>query len=225
MLYFRAIARAAAAIVVFCLGLWGLQVTFDLQALLVVAAIVGLVNFGLALHDERSIKEARRQAGEDRQILRDLQRHVQSSARFADIPAHLQDLSRMSNTQLKALVETTSRRLRDFDAELTANRDTTPYWRRFAGWSEASEEQRSEWWNQDNERSRRENDREKSEFLKHYRPDAQALWEEMRRRLGGEDLGDFGRSVAIQYGVFAGPNPVEEAAEMLDALARRLEDD
>lgn len=224
MLYVRAVARAASQIVLFCLGLWGLQVTLDLGALILAATFIGAVNFGIALYDERKKDAAELRARDDRNTLKDLQSHVVKLVGPSEIPPHLQDLSRLSSSDLRALVHSVSQRLRAFAEESGEGRYSEPVWQVVPGYDAMSEEDQNRHWHDQNRRDIEAHTDRTARFLRECRPDALALWQELKSRIAmPKDVRELW-SGALETSSLAGPRPIEEVATALETAARRLAD-
>lgn len=223
---FKPLARAATNALTVFVGLWGYAVTPDLEWLFAAIIVMGIINFGIGIHDERLLKASRQQANEDRQILRELQGYTRTLVSPLEIPAQLQDLSRLTNAQLKGLVEAASKRLRDFAAEVGEGVfDAQRTWWRVPNYDQLNEEEKNRLFRAYGDQQIAESNEKKLMFNRRCRPEALALWEELKRRLNIDDVGALDRPIAIEHGTLAGALPIEEAATALEKLARQLPDE
>jgi|SRR6185312_1059795 len=223
MPYVRAVFRAAAQIVIFCLGLWGLRVTFDLTALIIVASIIGAVNFGIAVYDERQKEVARQESSEGRQRLQQLQEYVMKLVPPAEVPPHLQNLSRVSNADLKALVHSTTQRLRDFADESGEGKYGPPIWDKYPGYMSLPQAEKNAIWHGENRKTSEKMDQTTNQYLRDYRPDVLSLWEELLKRVPVREEARKANNL-IETGMLAGYHPLDTIATELEIAARQLPD-
>ena len=216
----RPLAKALTGILTVFASLWGFILTPELQWLFAAIAAVGVINFAIAIHDERMVRVARQQASEDRAILRDLQGYVRTLAGPTEIPAHLQDLSRLTNAQLKQLVADAGGRLRAFQTRIRSERYEAMPRASYKGMAAA---ERASRWDEDTRAILQQSEAQQSEFNRDLRPDAVAIWEELKRRLPNAPQSEHWQ-IALEDGGLAGVNPVEQAATELERLARLLGD-
>lgn len=217
MFFVRPLLRALANALAWFAALWGFQVSADLDILIGLAAVVGLANFALAVHDERRVEAERRLVGDLREFLR-------TAMGPADIPPHLQDLSRLSNKQLKALVAVAADKLRNFERTVVSpSRSSVAVWWDRPDWEQLSEEGKSAAFHEHGAGMAQEYQRTEDEWRQSLCPDAKALWEQLKTRVQ-IDPDERLHLYAIEHGSLAGAYPIEEAVTALESVARRLPD-
>jgi hypothetical protein len=86
-----------------------------------------------------------------------------------------------------------------------------------------TEEQKNAAWRAETNQMMQRSIEAQNEFRSRYMPEASALRDEMSRRLGiFPPYSPDHRTVALDYGMLAGVSPLSDAADYLEALARRL---
>jgi hypothetical protein len=207
-------ARSITNLLAVFASLWGYTMTPGLWALFLGIGILGLVNLLIGISDERQLRA-------DRRMLEDMRGYMHALVGPARIPPHLQDLTRLQNKQLKVLVSKVRDNLRAF-AQAHETR-AEPLWSSVPGWDSMSDDERRQEITRDRERTMSAYMQQNADFNRKARPDAVALWDELKRRLGS--AGALPKTVvALEHGMLAGAYPVEDAATALETLARRLPD-
>lgn len=135
-----------------------------------------------------------------------------------NIPPSLQNLTNLSSDQIRQAVALLVTRMRQFGANVKERNSTTMLSRNRAN---LSNEEAKRDFDAMTERLLRDHNAQNSEFNAAYRPEALAYRDEMRRRLRIINSKTHD-SVALDYGMLAGTDPVEEAAASLEDLARQL---
>jgi hypothetical protein len=226
----RPAVRALANGLSVAAALWGMTMTAELWWPFIAIASVGLINLFVGFRDERELRQ-------DRATIRSLEKisleanersrgFEESLERVARLlpsapPAYMQNLSAMTNAELKAAVDVSNTKLRLLEAKYRRERDC-----QFDAMTQQMFAARTD---EDHRRIREQDDvayhdlrnREHEEFTTSLRPEAVALFDEMRSRIEGH----VSLPLAIMLGSLTGPNPLDDAATEMDRMARQLPDD
>lgn len=200
-------------------GLWGLTMTEDLTILFVLICLAGVINLIIALKGHQDQKALDKDRIEDRQRFAALQAHVRQLIGPMDIPAHLQDLTRLSNLQLQGLVEIEAASLRQAGEKYTSQR--SPMFASSGTTGEVIGSALMEAAADERQQMIIRNSEQRSDYLKHVYPSAFALWRELTSRLPAAAMPKH-HSPALKHGMLVGPNPLEDAALELEQLGRLL---
>jgi hypothetical protein len=136
------------------------------------------------------------------------------------IPPALANLSELSNLQIKIGVDNLVKKLRAFGTKAKMRQAEQISGR--PHFFNKTEEERLAIWNEQNAKYVAISEELASEFNNVYRPEALAYRDDMRRRLGIIDPKTDYRDVALEHGMLAGVNPINDAANALEKLAREL---
>lgn len=216
MVLVKPLVRSITGLFSVAVGLYGLTIDPDLMWFCVAMAVVGALNLIVGVLDER---DARKRSDKLEEMVQESRDFVRTLAGPMEVPAHLQDLTRLSNRQIKALIEATSIKLREFQERI--NGEKRNVYSALADASQSPEEQ-LEKFQARVENASTQSDQQQGDFLKNYRPQALALRDEMARRLPNVP-GYYPK--ALDRGTLLGPQPVEEVATELERLSRLLPDD
>ncbi len=137
-----------------------------------------------------------------------------------DTNSAVQNLSHLSNNQIKQHVSTLAARMRTFEAGLksTQMRDMAQQLPKGA-----SQQQREADWNAKTATMFSQSAEAQSQFRSQFLPQALALREIMSKRLGIlQPCPSDRKTVALDFGMLAGASPVSDAADYLEGLARQL---
>jgi hypothetical protein len=196
------------------------QMTIDdpmFWLLLVGGVGAGLISWvAIALDSWRKENEAQRLQA----TLDDLVAQISKGVAANPIPTHLQNLSNLSNNQIRAAVASLANRLREFEA-MTKNAHRVSLSVSYP--SGSSKDERDAILAHRRSQHHSDMDSFHAQFNNDYRPEALALRAEMRRRLGCAATPANGHSdTALDLGILAGVHPVNDSAINLEALARAL---
>ena len=137
-----------------------------------------------------------------------------------DLPASLSNLAASSSGEIRSGVRDIVEKMRNFETEIKNSH--TPFMSRLLP-HDISESERRRVWQEDTENHVSLMQKQNAVFNADIRPSALAYRDEMRRRLGetSESNPDY-KDLALEHGLLAGINPVSNAANYLEELARKL---
>jgi hypothetical protein len=140
------------------------------------------------------------------------------------LPISVQHLEKQTNYQIRGLVADLAARMRTFEANSHASRATLVFQEPYP--QNATEEQKSRLFLAKSSKLIEATQDASREFSVRFRPEGEALLNEIWRRLGvippPNDHDTVRTLRALQFGSLAGAFPVAEAASYLERLARRL---
>lgn len=207
---------AAVSILTTLAGLTSVITGSGFQILTVVMTALALFGWYTAAKSEQERDEGKLQSDEDRRILADIREHMALTAQVG-ATANLEPLT---NDQIRTRVAALAGRLRAFEALGRAARDRAHHGAYHPG---DTPEARHARWEDMLRRSDEQSNEQRRQFRTDLLPEALALREEMRRRL--QMFPPFPvdhRTTALDYGMLAGVAPAADAADHLEALARKL---
>lgn len=226
--FLKPVARSVSGLCSIAAAFWGVFVTDDLLLLFGVIAFAGVAQFLIGLSEERDLKEARKLAAEDRQAAAEdralrikTQEFMEKYVPSSKIPVHLRNLNGLSNAEIKSLVAKTTARLREWAlANVKFHNDILSV---FPEWASMPKGERDALWLRHNDDETKASLLLQSKFCNEQRPDALAIWKELKARVPNENHPQWGPT-AIEDGMLAGVNPVETTATEIENLARHLDD-
>jgi len=129
-------------------------------------------------------------------------------------PGPLENLSKLTNDELKERVMDFSKRIREWDLQKQRERDQLMRRRHDDGKS----------WQEFSDRLISDSTEQNHEWRYNYQPTGLALRAELLSRVGNDHGIDMGEGdVALLHGMLAGVNPVSDAANLLELLSRKLQ--
>lgn len=138
-----------------------------------------------------------------------------------NLPLRGQDLSALSDETLKIEALKIAGHIRAFEAEYQFDPTVGSFWRLSGNAKrELPEAARSELWRQEQNLMLEKSRRRDQDYRTQLWPDVLPLWEELVRRVGPFQAEHS--QPALGYGSLAGPCPLEDGAQEIEALARRL---
>ena len=213
----KPIARAISGTLNIVAAFYGVLMTSDLFLIFGVIAATGLINLVVGIFSDKEASEDRKQAAEDRQILRQVQKHMEANLPASKIPLHLRNMSKVSDAELKQLVGRFNSKLRKF----APFKHSPPHWETIEHFDLMSEEMKTHAFRKHSEQKQVEFLDRENDFRAKMQPDAVALWEELIKRVPREYRPEE-QPIAIKYGSLAGVRSAEEAAIALEAMARHI---
>lgn len=123
------------------------------------------------------------------------------------------NFSSLSSSELRSRVHMIAQQMREMETEFRELRDR-----------DLSRGRGNEDWDTFTSRLVTEGNKQTTRWRADLRPEAVALWDELRRRVYGSPPypRDSGASTALEHGMLAGVSPLDNAATALERLARQL---
>lgn len=145
---------------------------------------------------------------------------IKSAMPVPDTGSAVQNLSQLSNIQLRQRVSDLTARMRTFEAGIKESQMKELSSRSPAN---LSPEQRQTEWNAYTARMLSQSAEAQAQFRSQFLPQALALREAISTRVGIlQPYSSDPKTVALDYGMLAGVSPISDAADYLESLARRL---